>query len=133
LFSDDAQTLTIAVGGTQQILLADTMPSADVTLGTNAVTIVTPGVYEVNYYLAVGTVLTAVSLSAGVRIATTFIPSTFQTRLLSLTSGIVFQGSVLVTLAAGDSLNLAATALVTIGVSLSDGVNASLTVKKVSI
>ncbi len=114
-------------------MLADTMPSADVTLGTNAVTIVTPGVYEVNYYLAVGTVLTAVSLSAGVRIATTFIPSTFQTRLLSLTSGIVFQGSVLVTLAAGDSLNLAATALVTIGVSLSDGVNASLTVKKVSI
>jgi hypothetical protein len=109
------------------------MPSADVTLGTNTITVITPGDYEINYYLAVDTVLVAVSLSAGVRISTTFIPSTLQTRLLSLTSGSVFQGSVLVTLAAGDSLDLAASALVSVSTTLSAGVNATLTIKKVSI
>jgi hypothetical protein len=84
--------------------------------------------------LRVGTVLLAVGLAAGVRIGggTNFIPSTYQYRVLSLTLDTLFEGSTLVSLTAGNVLDLAVQALVALSVSLGIGMNAYLTVKKIS-
>ena len=110
------------------------MPISNVTLGTNTISIQQAGDYEVNYMLLVGTVLIAVGLSAGVRIndATNFIPSTYQTRLLSIATDSFYEGSTIVSLATGDVLDLAVQSTLAVNATLGAGLSAYLTVKKLS-
>jgi hypothetical protein len=136
LYSTTAQAISIGIGGgVDQIALAEAMPSNNVTLGTNDITIIEPGTYEINYMVTVSTVLVAADLSAGVRIngATNFITSTFQTRTLSLTLTTLFEGITLVDLTAGDVIDLAVESTVDVSSSLTGGLTAYLIVKKISI
>ena len=111
------------------------MPSNNVTLGTDDITIIETATYEINYMVTVSTVLLAVDLSAGVRVngGTNFIPSTLQTRTLSLTLTTLFEGSTIVDLTAGDVIDLAVESTTTVASSLTGGLTAYLTVKKISI
>lgn len=106
------------------------MPSADVTYTpVDRITVTTAGVYEINYSttvsVAVGTTLTLVVRQNG-----DAIPSATILRVLSVGVSSLFSGSVILTLAAGDEIDMALSALLALGVILGSGVNATLTIKK---
>lgn len=97
----------------------------------NSITTTEAGIYEIQYNIilsvAVGTTLTV-----SVRRNGTNIPSTTISRALSVGVGSLFQGSTMVSLSAGDVIDMAISALVAVGATLGSGVSASLTVKKLN-
>lgn len=108
------------------------MPADDVTYATaNSITVAQGGVYEVNYFgtisLAIGTTVTL-----AVRLNGVAIPEATVRRKLSAGSDSLFGGSFIITLAAGDTLDMALSALVAVGVTLGGGVTATLTAKKLN-
>jgi len=108
------------------------MPSRNTTYTpANAITVSQAGSYEINYYSNVSATV-ATTLTLAVRVNGTNIPSTVISRTLSVGTGSLYNGSVIVTLAAGDVIDMAVSALLALGVTLGTGVNASLTVKKIS-
>lgn len=132
IYSDTPATLNLALGSSTQIPLPTTMPNLDTTYTpANSITVGEAGTYEINYFsnvsVAVGTTLTQ-----AVRINGTNIPSTVISRILSVGVGSIYSGSVIVTLTAGDVIDMALSALLAVGVTLGSGVNASLTVKKIN-
>ncbi|MEM5818342.1 MAG: hypothetical protein AAGU16_10835 [Desulfitobacterium hafniense] len=107
------------------------MPSDDITYApANSITIVTPGTYEVSFMLR-GSVSLGASTTVAVRLNGTDIPSLTNTQLLTLGADSEFSGSALVTLAAGDVLDLAVSALLALSLTLADGTNATLVAKKI--
>ncbi len=111
--------------------LADTMPSADVTYTpANSITIDTPGTYEVSFMLR-GTASLGASTTVAVRLNGTEIPSFTNTQLLTIATATEFAGSALVNLAAGNVLDLAVSALLALSLTLANGTNATLIVKKI--
>ena len=62
----------------------------------------------------------------------TNIASTVISRVLSVGVGSIYSGSTIVTLAAGDVIDMAVSALLAVGVTLGSGVNATLSVKKLN-
>ena len=108
------------------------MPNLNATYTpTNSITVTEAGNYEINYFsnvsVAVGTTVTQ-----AVRINSANIPSTVISRVLAVGVGSIYSGSVIVTLAAGDVIDMVLSALLAVGVTLGSGVNASLTVKKIN-
>ena len=106
------------------------MPSDNVSYTTaNSVLIETAGIYEINYSttlsVAVGTALTLAVRQNG-----TDIPDATISRTLSVGVGSLISGSIIITLAAGDTIDMALSALVAVGVTLGGGTSAVLTVKK---
>ena len=67
-----------------------------------------------------------------VRQNATNIPSTVISRLLSVGVSSIYSGSVIVSLNAGDVIDMAISALLAVGVTLGTGVSATLTVKKLN-
>ena len=65
-----------------------------------------------------------------VRANGTDIPSATISRLLAVGTSSLFNGSTVVTLAAGSVIDMALSALLAVGITLGNGVNATLTVKK---
>lgn len=129
-YSDTPQTLNLTIGTPTQIPLANAMPNLNTTYTpANSITATQAGTYEINYFsnasVAVGTTVTQ-----AVRINGTNIPSTVITRVLAVGVGSIYNGSVVVTLAAGDVIDMALSALLAVGVTLGAGVNASLSIKK---
>ena len=96
----------------------------------NSITVGETGVYEINYSsnlsAAVGTTVTMAVRQNG-----TNIPSTEISRLLSVGVATPYSGSTIVNLTAGDVIDMALSALLAVGVTLGDGVNATLTIKKI--
>ena len=131
LYSNTAQVLAITLLGDTQVALANTMPSDDVTYTpANSITISTPGTYEVSFMLRGSASLGAVTTVA-VRLNGTDIPSLTNTQTLTLATATDFSGDALVTLAAGDVLDLAVGALLALSLTLGAGTNASLVVMKI--
>lgn len=131
-FNNTSQTINLSVGTQAQIPLASSMPNLRTTYTpTNSITVEQAGTYEINYYsnlsVAVGTTLTM-----AVRANGTNIPQTVISRVLSVGTGSIYSGSVIVTLPAGAIVDMALSALLAVGVTLGTGVNATLSVKKIS-
>lgn len=128
-YSDTAQTLNLGIGTQTQIPLPETLPNLNTTYTTNGITVTEAGTYEINYFSNVSVAL-GTTLTQAVRVNGTNIPSTVISRALSVGVGSVYSGSTVVTLAAGDVVDMALSALLAVGVTLGSGVNATLTVKK---
>ncbi len=131
-YSDTTQTLNLGIGTQTQIPLPTAMPNLNTTYTpANSITVAQAGTYEINYYsnlsVALGTTVTLAVRSNG-----TNIPDTVISRVLSLGVGSIYSGSVIVDLPAGAVIDMAISASVAVGVTLGTGVNASLSVKKIS-
>ena len=131
-FNNTASTLNLGILTQSQIPLPTTMPASNTSYTTNnSITINQTGVYEINYFLnvsaSVGTTLTLAVRNNG-----TNIPSTVISRVLSVGTSSVYSGSTIVNLSSGNVIDMALSALVSLGVNLSSGVNATLTVKKIN-
>ena len=132
MFSDTPQTITLAIGTASQIPMANTMPSSNVTYTpANSVTVATAGNYEISYQVN-GTAALAASVTVAVRNNGANIPSLTMTRALTAGTNTVYQGSAIVSLTAGNVIDLALSALLAVGVTLGSGTNALLTVKKLN-
>lgn len=131
-YSDTPQTINIVLGGASQVGLPNAMPNLNVTYTpTNSITVAQAGSYEITYYLnATAAVATAVTMA--VRNNGTNIPSATVSRLLSVGVESIYSGSTVVTLAAGDVIDMALSALLAVGITLGTGTNASLVITKLS-
>ena len=131
-FNNTTQIITLGIGTQSQIPLANTMPNRSVTYTTaNSINISSAGSYEINYYSNVSATV-ATTLTLSVRVNGTNIPSATISRALSVGTGSIYSGSVIVTLAPGDVIDMAVSALLALGVTLGTGVNATLSVKRLN-
>ena len=129
-YSDTPQTITLGIGTQSQIALPSTMPNLNTTYTpANSITVTEAGTYEINYYSNVSVAL-GTTVTLAVRNNGTNIPDTVISRVLSVGVGSIYSGSVIVTLTAGDVIDMAISALLAVGVTLGSGVNATLSVKK---
>lgn len=133
LYNTTPQTLNLTVGGTTQLPLPITMPSKNVTYTpANSITATAGGVYEINYYTNVSAALgTTVTMS--VRRNGTAIPQASISRVLSVGVGSLYNGSFIISLNAGDVIDMAISALLAVGITLGGGVNTTLTIKQISV
>ena len=133
LYNTTPQALSLAVGGTTQLPRPSSMPLKNVTYTpANSITVGTAGVYEINYYSNVSAALgTTVTMS--VRRNGTAIPQASISRVLSVGVGSLYNGSIIISLNAGDVIDMALSALLAVGITLGSGVNTTLTVKQISV
>ena len=97
----------------------------------NSITVTQAGTYEINYFSNISVAL-ATTLTMAIRQNGTNIPSTVISRALSVGVSSIYSGSVIVTLPAGAVIDMAMSALLAVGVNLGTGVNATLSVKRLS-
>lgn len=107
------------------------MPSLNTTYTDNSITVNQAGVYEINYFIN-ASVEVATLLTLAVRVNDVNIPSTVISRLVEVDVGTIYSGSTIVTLAKGDTIDMVLSALLAVGVTLGNGVGATLTVKKLN-
>ncbi len=108
------------------------MPNKNTAYTTaNSINISQAGTYEINYYSNFSAAL-ATTLTMAIRANGTNIPATIISRTLSVGTSTVYSGSVIVTLAANDVIDMAISALIAVGITLGSGVNATLSVKKIN-
>ena len=131
LYNNTPQTITLGIGTASQIPLPTAMPLSNITSAANSLTIAQTGVYEINYFSLVSVAL-GTTLTFAVRRNGTDIPDATISRLLSINVGSAFSGSIIISLTAGDVIDMAVSALISVGVTLGSGVNATLSVKKIS-
>ena len=133
LYNTTPQTLNLTVGGTTQLPLPSTMPLKNVAYSpANSITASTAGVYEVNYYTNVSAAI-GTTVTMAVRRNGTAIPQATVSRVLSVGVGSVYSGSFIITLNAGDVIDMALSALLAVGITLGGGVNTTLTIKQISV
>lgn len=131
-YNTTSQTLNLGIGTQTQIPLPNNMPNSNTTYTpTNSITVTQAGTYEINYYSNVSAAV-ATTITLAIRNNGTNIPSTVINRALSIGVGSIYSGSVIVTLAAGDVIDMAISALLAVGVTLGTGVNSTLSVKKLN-
>lgn len=131
-FNNRTQFLNITIGSQIQIPLNSTMPNLNTNYGIpNSITVNEAGTYEINYFNNV-TAAVATAITMAVRINGNNIPSTVISRLVSVGLTSTYNGSTIVTLNAGDTIDMALSALISVGITLGTGVNATLTVKKLN-
>jgi len=131
LFNTAPGTITIPIiGGTETVTFNDTYPSLDVTYSpANSITINTTGIYEINYFLN-ATANAAVLTTYAVRNGGAVIPETEVSSLLSVGTNFIYSGTTIVNLTAGSVLTMTVSALLGLTLTLADGTNASLIVKR---
>lgn len=106
------------------------MPGTGVTnTPANSVTVPEAGTYEISYSASLMSV-NAGDVTLSVRDNGTDIASTPITKTMTAGENSLFSGNTVVTLAANDVLDMAVTSTVAGDVTLGDGVNAMLTVKR---
>ena len=131
-YNNTTSTLNLGIGTQTQIPLPTAMPNLNTTYTpANSITVAQAGTYEINYYSNISAAV-ATTITMAVRNNGTNIPSTVISRILSVGVGSIYSGSTIITLAAGDVIDIAISALLAVGVTLGTGVNATLTVKKLN-
>ena len=131
-FNNTPQTINLTIGSQSQIPLATTMPNLNTTYTTaNSVTLTQAGTYELNYFSNM-TAAVATTITMSVRNNGVNIDGTIISRALSVGVSSIYSGSIIVTLAAGSTLDMAMSASLAVGINLSNGVNASLSVKRLN-
>ena len=125
-----AQTLDLAVNSPRMLPLPDLMPAENVTFNLpDSLTIEEPGIYEINYMFNASSSLGA-AVTLSVRNNGVIIPSTEETHILAIGVESIYSGSVLETLSAGDVLTIEVESSLELTLTLSSGVTATLSVKK---
>ena len=133
LYNATPQTLNLTLGGTTQLPIAATMQLKNVSYApANSITVSATGVYEINYYTNVSAAL-GTTVTLAVRRNGTAIPQATLSRVLAVGVGSLYNGSFIITLNAGDVIDMALSALLAVGVTLGGGVNTTLTVKQLSV
>ena len=107
------------------------MPSKNVTYGTNTITIVTAGDYEINYGIT-GTISPSATITLSVASNGTTLPGGIRSELFQGGQNSLVSGSFIATLAAGDVLTLRASANQDGTFTPADNVNGYLTVKQLN-
>lgn len=131
-YNTTPQTLNLVIGSATQVPLPTSMPNLNTTYTpVNSITVAQAGTYEINFFSNASAAV-ATTVTQSVRINGTDIPSTVISRALSVGVSSIYSGSVIVTLAAGDVIDMALAALLAVGITLGSGVNATLTVKKLN-
>lgn len=131
-YNTTSSTINLGIGTQSQIPLSSTMPSLNTSYTqTNSITATQAGIYEINFYMGASAAL-ATTLTFAVRANGTNIPATILSRNLAIGATSVYSGSVIVSLAAGSVLDMAISALVAVGVTLTNGTNAILSIKKIN-
>lgn len=131
-YNTATQTINLGIGTQTQIPLPTNMPNLNTTYTpANSITVAQAGTYEINYYSNISVAL-GTTVTLAVRQNGTNIPNTVINRVLSVGVGSIYSGSVIVTLAAGDVIDMAISALLAVGVTLGTGVNSTLSVKKLN-
>ncbi len=131
IYSNTPQTLDLSIGGTTVVPMPNAMPALNVTNAANALTVAQAGDYEIEFKLNASASLGA-AVTVAVRRNGTNIPSTVLTRTLAIGTETIYQGNTIVTLTAGDVIDLAISALLALSVTLGGGTNATLSVKKLN-
>ena len=133
VYNTTPQTLNLTLGGTTQLPLPSAMPLKNVTnTPVNSLTVGATGVYEINYFSNVSAAIgTTVTMS--VRRNGTAIPQATISRVLSVGVSSLYSGSIIISLTAGDVIDMALSALLAVGITLGDGVNTTLTVKQINV
>lgn len=106
------------------------LPSSDVTVGTNTITIVNAGTYEVDYGIR-GSVTTPATVTLAIQQNGVDVPQTIVTQTFTATEGILAHRT-FVTLNAGDTLTLSAVASADTNFVTSDDVSTYLTIKQLT-
>ncbi len=129
-YNNSSQTINLNAGNQSQIPLPLTLPNNNITYTTtNSITVPQAGTYEITFYTNLSaTVVSTITLS--VRNNGTNIPSSIISRPLSINNNTIFSGTTLVTLTANSIIDMALSASTGLGITLSSGVNANLTIKK---
>ncbi len=132
LASIDGAAVTLTAGTATQIPMATEMPSLNTAYATaNTITIGQTGVYQVIYTVA-GDFTAAGTATAGVRVNDTEEANLTQTNTVTAGGGTIFSGSALVSLSAGDVLDLAVLSSVANTFNPGNGAGVSLTVTRVA-
>lgn len=131
-YNNTSSTISLGIGTQTQVPLPLNLPNQNTTYTpTNSITVQQGGIYEINYFtnlsVAIGTTLTLAIRANG-----TNIPSTVTTRALSVGTSSVYSGSTIVQLQANTIIDMTISALIAVGVTLNNGTNATITVKKIS-
>ena len=133
LYNATPQTLNLTLGDTTQLPIAATMPLKNVSYApANSITVSATGVYEINYYTNVSAAL-GTTVTLAVRRNGTAIPQATLSRVLAVGVDSLYNGSFIITLNAGDVIDMALSALLAVGITLGGGVNTTLTVKQLSV
>ena len=116
-YNDTPQTLNLVIGSASQIPLTNSMPNLNTTYTpVNSITVAQAGTYEINYFSNVSAAI-GTTVTQAVRVNGTNIPSTEISRVLAVGVGSTYTGSTIVTLAAGDVIDMAVSALLAVGFS----------------
>ncbi|MBR2860846.1 MAG: collagen-like protein, partial [Clostridia bacterium] len=130
LYDDSAETLTLTAGTTTQVPLTNAMPSENVTVGTNTVTVTEAGVYEINYFVsgtntAPGTRTFTVSVqNNGAALGGSSVSQAVETGVSTQIAD-----SMIANLNAGDVISLGVDTSEDATLQLNSGTNASITLK----
>lgn len=131
-YNNTGGNISIGVGTQTQVPLGQTMPNLNTLYATtNSITLTQAGVYEINYFANVSAALST-TITMSVRANGVNIPSTVLSRALAIGTSSIYNGSVIVTLSANSVVDMAISALLSVGVTLGSGTSASLTVKKIN-
>ena len=130
-YSTTSSSLTLGIASQTQIPLSLTMPNLNTTYTNNSITISQTGVYEINYYINLSATL-ATTVTTAVRNNGTNIASTVISRAISSGVSSIYSGSIITNLSTGSVIDMAVSALVSVGLSLPSGTNATLSVKRIS-
>lgn len=131
-YSNTGASLSLGLGTQTQVPLAISMPSLNTSYTTtNSITVNQTGTYEINFYMNASAALST-TLTLAVRVNGTNIPATVISRGLSVGTNTIYSGSIITNLTAGNTIDMAISALIAVGITLGSGNNASLTIKKLS-
>lgn len=132
-YSNTSTTIGLGILTASQVPLPIYMASSGVNnTPANSITITQSGDYLINYVLLNITLTLAVTFTFSMRRNGINITSTTSTRTLSLGAATSFTGSTIVTLSAGDVIDMAISSLLAVSVTIPAGLNASFTVTKLS-
>ena len=133
MYNNEPQLIDIVLGGSEKVAFNNTMPSLNMTPNpaNDIITITEDGIYEINWNLLT---------SASVGILTTFgirkngnnLDETEFDTLVSVSAMTRYSGSVIVSLVAGDVIDMSISALLAVSLTLATGTNATLTIKKIA-
>ena len=129
LYHNIESALTLLGNIPHQVPFNNVMPAFNIIPGTNQLTITETGTYEINWSFE-ATALIALQLAVAVRVNGVPIPSTILTRAIAIGSPTWFTGSVIVSLNAGNIIDLAVQSALATIISTTPGANATLSVKR---
>ena len=131
-YNTTSQTLNLGIGTQTQLPLSVNRPNLNTSYTqTNSITINQTGTYEINYYMSISATL-ATTVTFSVRQNGTNIPSTTISKALTVGTNTTYNGSTIVNITSGNTIDMAISALLAVGITLGNGVNASLSIKKLN-